>query len=164
MNQSPRFALPFLAPGQAQKELIHNEAIQLIEALLCPVVEEAELVAPPSDVEAGNCFLVGASATGDWAGHDNEIACFTEGGWRFVTPVDAMQLVNKNSGETISYIEGSWQSGVVRAQEVRVNGQRVLGERQPAIASPSGGSATDTECRAAVSDILAALRAHGLIG
>lgn len=164
MNQSPRFALPFLAPGQAQKELLHNEAIQLIEALLCPVVEEAGVVAPPSDPDAGKCFLVGDGATGDWAGRDDQIACFTEGGWRFVAPVEAMQLVNKNSGETMSYIAGEWQNGIVRAQEVQVNGQRVLGERQPAIASPTGGSATDTECRAAVSDILAALRAHGLIG
>jgi hypothetical protein len=39
MDQSPRFALPFLVPGQAQKELLHNEALQLVEMLLCPVVK-----------------------------------------------------------------------------------------------------------------------------
>ena len=153
-----------VAPGQAQKELFHNEAIQMIEALLCPVVEEAGLAAPPSGPAAGTCFLIGTGATGDWAGHDDEIACFTEGGWHYVTPVDSMQLVNKSSGETMSYIGSIWQSGIVRAQEVQVNGQRVLGERQPATADPIGGTAMDTECRAAVSDILAALRAHGLIG
>lgn len=164
MDQSPRFALPFLAPGQAQKELYHNEAIQLIEALLCPVIEEAGLVAPPSDLVPGNCYVVGGGATSEWAGHDNALACFTDGGWRFIAPVDSMQLVDKATGETMSYSGGAWQRGVVRAQEVRVNGQKVLDERQPAIADPVGGPVVDSECRSTVLDILAAVRAHGLIG
>lgn len=163
-THSPRFALPFLAPGQAQKELHHNEAVQLIEALLCPAVEEAGLVAPPANPLPGNCYVVGEGATGDWAGHDNALACFTEGGWRFIAPVDSMQLVDKITGETMSYEVGAWQRGVVRARQVQVNGQRVLDERQPAITDPAGGPVVDSECRAAVLGILAALRAHGLIG
>jgi hypothetical protein len=55
-------------------------------------------------------------------------------------------------------------SNVVRAQELRVNGQAVVGQRQPAISGPSGGTTQDSECRTAVSSILGALRAHGLIG
>jgi hypothetical protein len=39
MDQSARCGLPFLAPGQAQKEWFHNEALQRIDMLLCPVVE-----------------------------------------------------------------------------------------------------------------------------
>lgn len=163
MDLSPRFALPFLAPGQAQKELYHNEAIQRIEALLCPAVEAIGLVTAPSDPTFGACYVVGTGATGEWAGHDDELACFTEGGWRFIVPVDSMQLVNKSSGETLAY-EGGWVSGIVRAQEVRVNGLAVLRERQPPIADPDGGATVDTESRAAISEILAALRSHGLIG
>ena len=162
MDLSPRFALPFLAPGQAQKEFFHNEAIQRIEALLCPVVEAAGLVTAPSNPEPGACYIVGAGATGEWAGHDHALACFTEGGWRFIAPVDSMQLVDKSSGETLAY-EGGWISGIVRAREVRVNGQTVLRDRQPPIANPAGGATVDTECRAAISEILATLRTHGLI-
>lgn len=163
MDLSPRFALPFLAPGQAQKEFYHNEAIQLIESLLCPVVEQADLTAPPSNPIPGTCYLVGAGATGEWAGHDDALACFTEGGWRFIAPVDSMQLVNKSNRETMAY-DGGWVSGIIHVQEVRVNGQAILREQQPAIADPAGGNTIDTECRSAISNVLAALRTHGLIG
>jgi hypothetical protein len=39
----------------------------------------------------------------------------------------------------------------------------VVSERQDAIAAPSGGSSIDAEARGVISDILGALRAHGLI-
>jgi hypothetical protein len=41
---------------------------------------------------------------------------------------------------------------------------QAAGGQQAAIASPSGGSVQDTECRAAVNQILDALRAIGRIG
>ena len=47
--------------------------------------------------------------------------------------------------------------------EYRVNEIKVVGEQQPAIADPSGGSTTDSEARSAIGDILAAMREHGLI-
>jgi hypothetical protein len=45
-----------------------------------------------------------------------------------------------------------------------IAGQQVVGGRLAAIASPSGGTTIDAEARAAVTQILATLRGHGLIG
>ena len=88
----------------------------------------------------------------------------SEGGWRFVTPQEGMQLVDKGSGEVMAFRSGAWESGVVHARELRVNGTTVVREQQSAISDPSGGATTDSECRAAVLAILTSLRAHGLIG
>ena len=164
MDQSPRFSLPFLSAGQAQKEWFHNEALQLVEMLLCPVVEAIDQVVPPPAPEFGSCYLVGAGASDDWAGRDGNIACFADGGWRFVIPVEAMQVVEKASGQTVAFRSGNWESGIVRARELQVNGQAVVRQQQPAIADPNSGGVIDAECRAAVAAMLAALRAHGLIG
>ena len=153
----------FLSPGQAQKEWLHNEALQRIDMLLCPAVESATLAAPPSSPAVGSCYLVASGATGAWAGQDGSLAAFTDGGWRFVAPVEGTQVLDRSSGESAMFSNGSWETGIVRAQEVRVNGLTILRERQPAVADPAGGSVVDVQCREAVAAILATLRTHGLI-
>lgn len=47
--------------------------------------------------------------------------------------------------------------------EVSVNGVKVLGAQESAIADPAGGSTIDSEARTAISSILSALEAHGII-
>lgn len=163
MDQSARFGLAFLAPGQMQKEFYHNEALQRIDMLLCPIVEGPALSSPPASPAIGSCYLVGAGATGAWLGQEHALACFTDGGWRFVTPLDGMSLVDRASGQLIARRNGLWETGIVRGQEVQIAGQTVLRNRQAAIANPTGGSVLDTECRSTVNSILSAMRIHGLI-
>ena len=116
-----------------------------------------------SQSSVGACYLVAEGATGAWAGQDGAIAAFSDGGWRFVAPVEGMQLLDRASGQMVVRRNGSWESGIVRAQEVRINGLTVVRERQAAVPDPAGGSVIDAQCRAAVAAILATLRTHGLI-
>ena len=164
MDQTARFELPLLSPGQVQKEWWHNEALQRIDLLLCPVVEGPPLGTPPSSPPGGACYLVANGATGAWAGHDGALASLTDGGWKFIAPREGEQVIDAASGQMLVRRSGAWESGIVRAQELRVNGQTVVRQRQPAIADPTGGSTADSECRTAVASILSALRTHGLIG
>lgn len=163
MDQTARFELPFLAPGQAQKEWWHNEALQRIDMLLCPVVEGPPLIAPPTSPPPGACYLVASGATGAWAGQDGALAGMTDGGWKFAAPVEGAQVIDAASGQAVVRRGGTWESGVVRAQELRVNGQTVVRQRQAAIPDPTGGTTSDAECRAAVIAVLSTLRTHGLI-
>ena len=164
MDQTARFALPFLAPGQVQKEWFHNESLQRIDMLLCAAVEAPPQNDPPVSPVAGQCFLIGDSPTGNWIGQAGAIAGFADGGWRFVTPIEGAQLLVRATGETMLRRNGTWEAGILRAREVQVGGQTVLRERQLPIAAPGGGSVIDTESRSAISAILSALQAHGLIG
>ncbi len=72
---TPRFSLPLLATAQAQKELTHNEALLLIDALLHGTVEGGPVSDPPPAPAAGQCWLVGASPTGEWAGQARRSRC-----------------------------------------------------------------------------------------
>lgn len=158
-----RFAIPQLAPGQMHKELSHNEAMQRIDALLCPVVEGSALGTPPLSPAVGACYLVAEGASGAWSEQGGALACFTEGGWRFVAPLEGMTLFDRASGLTVVRRGGAWESGIARLAEVRINGVPVLKQRQAAVADPSGGSTIDAECRSALIGVLERLRAHGLI-
>ena len=163
MEQTARFDIPLLSPGQAQKEYFHNEAIERISILLGPVVEGFPRPDPPPNPPVGACYLIATDAVADWAGHDGNIACLTAGGWRFVAPVEGLGVTERASGEALHWRTGAWETGVVRAREIRINGQKLLHQRQPGIPDPAGGDVVDAENREAVAAILAALRAHGLI-
>lgn len=160
---SDRFGLPLLQAGQAQKELTHNEALVLIDALLHARVESATLTAPPSGAVAGQCWIVAAVATAEWSGHEGDLACLTSGGWRFVTPRAGTFVSTADDGLTRVYDGSAWMLDAVRPDGLYVAGVRVVGARAAAIADPTGGGIVDVEARAVLGQILSVLRGHGLI-
>ena len=162
MDTTERAKLPLLAAGQAQKEEWHNESLLRLDLLTSGVVE-AELADPPLSQQAGVLYLVAAAGTGAWAGRDGSLAGWTVGGWRFVAPFEGLRLTDRASGVEWRRTGSAWERGRVRAEEVLVAGQKVVGERAAAIASPSGGSVIDAEARACINFILSALRGHGLV-
>jgi len=158
-----RFALPFILPGQAQKELYHNEALVRADMLLHPSVEGAPANAPPGTPAEGRCWLVGTAPTGAWQGRPSQIACWTAAGWRFAVPREGTCVWNAASKLWIYWDGAAWSDGHLPAASLRVAGQQVVGARQPAVLSPSGGTVIDDEARAAVVQVIAALKSHGLI-
>ncbi len=162
-DSSGRFALPFLEPGQAQKELFHNEALTAIDALVHAAAQAIGATTPPTSPAIGQCWTLGTSPSGAWAGHGGALAAWTAGGWRFVAPTPGMLVWSIADGVHARWSGSAWIVGSIAAAEVKVGGLKVLGARQSAIAGPTGGTTTDTEARAAIAVVLSALRSHGLV-
>lgn len=162
-DTTPRFALPFILPGQAQKEHFHNEALVRIDLALHPAVEGPPAAAPPPDPAPGQCWIVAAAATGEWEGRDGMLAMWSEAGWRFLAPSPGTSAWNKPEGVPLLWDGAGWLEGELACAGLRVGGLRVVGERQPAVPSPSGGTIIDAEARAAIDALTAALMSHGLI-
>ena len=164
MTATTRFALPLLHAGQAQKEMFHNEAVVGIDALLHPDVLGVGVNAPPATPEPGEAWIVGDEPSGDWAGHVDEIACWTDGGWRFAAPRAGIEVWAESLAQPVRYRAGAgWQIGVISAGRIEVGGVQVIGARGEAVATPAGGAIVDEQARNAIAAILDALRAHGLI-
>jgi hypothetical protein len=162
-DASTRFALPFILPGQAQKEAYHNEALTRLDAALHACVEAAPAVDPPASPEPGESWLVAAGGTGAWAGEDGKLASWTEGGWRFVAPVPGMTCWNRAAGCWLFWSGSAWSDGSLPASALTIAGHQVVGPRLPTVPSPSGGTTIDTEARAALDAVIATLKSHGLI-
>ena len=162
-DATARFALPFILPGQAQKELFHNEALALLDGLVHAAVEQGPTSEPPANPLAGQCWIVGAAAGGAWAGHDHALAIQTESGWRFAAPLAGMAVWNKAAGLWLHWTGFAWSDGELKASAILIGGQQVVGERQPAVPSPSGGTTIDAEARSAIAALIVALKSHGLI-
>lgn len=162
-DSSARFALPHILPGQAQKELYHNEALAILDGALHAAAESFGEDVPPGNPDVGQSWIVGSAPTGDWAGEDGTLAVWTAGGWRFVTPVEGMTVWLRDGGIFARWTEAGWVEGEIAGSVLRLGDNQVVGERLPAIADPSGGGMVDAEARAAIAAILTALRTHGLV-
>lgn len=163
MTMTARFALPLIAPGQAQKELHHNEALAAIDAALHACVEEPPAATPPASPVSGATWIVASGGSGAWEGKDDSLATWTAGGWRFVAPVPGMTAWIRSTGcwahwSGTAWIEDAWPVG-----SLVIDGEQVVGTRQPDIPSPSGGSTIDAEARAAIDLLIVTLKSHGLI-
>lgn len=160
---TPRLALPMLQPGQAQKELYHNEALALLDIVVQPAVIAVGLNIVPTSPAIGNCWVVGQSPTGGWAGAASKLAGWTAGGWRFVAPIDGMVVWSRADSLEARFIGGSWVVGDTKSARLVIDGTQVVGRQRSAIPGPVGGATVDVEARTALNAILAALVGHGLI-
>ncbi len=83
MPETLSLGLPVLVAEQAQKHVTHNEALILLDAIVQLSVKDRDLAAPPGSPGEGDRYIVAAGATGEWAGHDGEIAVRRDGAWAF---------------------------------------------------------------------------------
>ncbi|MBO9712970.1 DUF2793 domain-containing protein [Sphingomonas sp.] len=161
-SSTDRLALPLLEPGQAQKEMFHNEALVRLDAAVQACAVAGGLDAPPADPAAGQCWIVGASPSGAWSGHAGALACWTLSGWRFVAAAEGMRAWIADPAGFALHSGGEWRFGEAHGRLI-VEGVQVVGPQAAAIGNPSGGSVVDAEARSTIAQILAAMREHGLV-
>ena len=145
------------------KATTHNEALAIADIAIGAAIDGFLVNTPPALPVVGASYVVGSAPTDAWGGQAFALAGYTEGGWRFIAPVDGLRAIDKATGETAVFRAGAWEKGQVRATQVLVGGNQVVGARLGAVADPAGGGTVDAEARAAVADILSRLRSHGLI-
>lgn len=86
MAETTHLALPYIDAAQAQKHVTHNEALQRLDALVQLSVIARGQSAPPASPTEGERYLVGAGASGAFAGKDFQIAVRLAGAWTFLVP------------------------------------------------------------------------------
>ena len=87
MGSTPRLGIPFLSPGQAQKEFFHNEACRPSISLSRLQSRNRHGIAAKCPA-VGACYIVASAPTGAWAGNAQYMVAFTSGGWRFFAPFE----------------------------------------------------------------------------
>lgn len=162
-DTTPRLAMPLIAPGQAQKEITHNAAIAILDAAVQASVVTIGDTVPPTDPAIGECWIVGATPGGAWAGQAHALAQWTAGGWRFVTPTEGFQVWVRNAGVVARLERGVWTRGRVAGETLWLGGTKMLSIPATSIDAPGGGATVDTQARATISAVLDMLRHHNLM-
>lgn len=108
MSDTHNFALPLLASNQAQKHVTMNEALTRLDALSAPSVLSADLTTPPESPAENDAYVIPVAASEAWAGHENELAFFSNGGWSFATPKAGWRVWVTERGEAIVFSGDAW--------------------------------------------------------
>ncbi len=93
--------------SQSQKEVTVNEAFARFDAILNTAAIGKDWTAPPGSPANGDVYIIGASATGDWAGHDGEIAYFDQV-WKFITPKEGCLMWAADQTALFVYSGSVW--------------------------------------------------------
>lgn len=162
MTQTDRFALPLIDTGQAQKDITHNEAIAALDALLHLAVRSRSLATPPAAPTTGDAWIVPATASGAWTGRADAIAVAETGGWRFVGSRAGMLAWIADEGLWARF-EAGWQADAWPVAALQVGARRLFAAPAAAVTGPTGGVTVDTQARATLTALLAALHDQGVI-
>jgi hypothetical protein len=152
MNPStPRFGLPLLAMGQAQKDVTHNEALLLLDLLICGEVTSGSISHPPDTLLPGEVWIVPESAGAAWTGQALKLAAWTAGGWRFIAPPVGYAVRVRDTGRRARWTGSAW----VDEPPFEI----LAGSLEP----PAGGAVADTEARAAIVELQTLVRSLGFV-
>lgn len=111
---TPNLTLAELAASQSQPHVTVNSALRVLDALVFLRFRQMGLNAPPAGsptVADGFCYQVttgSPSASGDWAGHDGDVAYYSGGGWLFVTPQEGWLAWDMSNPRLLVYYGGAW--------------------------------------------------------
>lgn len=107
---TPNLAMSELSVSQGSKEVTHNEALRVLDALVNSGVEDKDLATPPGSPANGALYIVGAGATGAWASQDGKLAQYYSSAWYFHAPKEGWIVYIKDEDLIYAYNGSAWAS------------------------------------------------------
>jgi hypothetical protein len=118
MTDTPHLGLPLIEAAQAQKHVTHNEALTLLDILVQLAVESRALTAPPSTPAENSRYIVKATGTGAFAGKDNQIAQYSDGGWSFYAPHTGWIAYVTDESKLLAWNGSAWVSASISSGDI----------------------------------------------
>ena len=106
MSNSIRLKLPYIIESQAQKEVTHNEALELMDVLLHASAISIENT-PQEKPKPGDCYIVGDEPVETWQKHAHKFAYYTHG-WNFIEPFEGLTVWVKSKRKHYVYSNSEW--------------------------------------------------------
>jgi hypothetical protein len=85
-----------------------NANLRRLSFLAQCVVLDKDLSTPPVSPVVGNAYIVAATATGDWAAHEDDLAVYYSDGWAFYAPVRGWRVFVDDEGDDYRFNGSGW--------------------------------------------------------
>ncbi len=106
----------------SNKPYVHFYALTLADLLLAPVVQSVAPASVPASPSPGQGWIVGPSPAGAWGGRANDLAFWTEGGWRFAAAPNGMTVWSVADSVPVRMTPAGWEIGLIDAAALRIGG------------------------------------------
>ena len=114
---SPNLSLPYIQQNQAQKHVIHNEGMRLLDGVVQLSVLSRAQTAPPTNPVAGDRYILPSGATGAWAGFDGSLAHWEENAWRIIQPKEGWVAWDQDERALLVFSQGHWTAATTATAE-----------------------------------------------
>lgn len=147
MTHTNRLKLPYIHSSQAQKEIIHNEAINLLDIFVQPVVHQFNVNSPPNDAQPGQLFVIGQNPQAEFANHASKLAVKMPHDWQYVEPLKWLEVTLDSDGSRYRFNGEAWlaYSNVVQSQQVNNSPQLPIPIQQAPTPSVSNQTSVTTQ-------------------
>jgi len=108
MNNTPNLKMPNIEAAQAQKHVTHNEALRVLDAIVQLSVNDRDLATAPGTPVDGARYIVAASATGSWAGKDQQIAAWQDNAWSYYVPQEGWLAWVADEDKLLAWDGAAW--------------------------------------------------------
>ena len=108
MGTTSNIGLTEIGNGEVDGDVTINEALWRLDFWANRVVQDMTLTGPPASPSTGWAYVVQASASGAWAGKENNIAHYFNSAWNFYPPKNGWQVIDVSSFVTHYYSGTGW--------------------------------------------------------
>lgn len=111
LDATALLGLPYIAAAQAQKHVTHNEALDLLDAVVQLAVLSDTVASPPGAPSEGDRYIIPPSGASDaFAGWANAVAIYRSGSWVALTPARGWTAFVLDRGEQRVFDGAAWQA------------------------------------------------------
>ena len=109
MTTMPRLGATELVEGQAVPETTVNENLRYVEqGAGFFIVKDKDLATPPGSPVDGDAYIVAATATGVWTGHETHLAFYMSTEWKFITPIEGSRAAVQDENVDYRFDGSAW--------------------------------------------------------
>jgi hypothetical protein len=108
MTDTAKLGMTLMELVSSNKETIFDGALITLDALVQLTVITSTLSAAPGSPTDGDVYIVKATGSGAWAGHDNDIAAYELGAWRFHDPAEGWLAYLQDTNQFVFWNGTAW--------------------------------------------------------
>jgi len=108
MGTTTDIVLTEVPNGAPQGDVTINEAFWRLDFWANGLVQDITLSGPLASTTEGHAYIVVASASSAWAGHEDDIAHFFNSDWHFYTPNTGWKVVEVSALHTYYWNGSAW--------------------------------------------------------